>query len=290
MKAIIEYVLLCGLQTPLSDEPGTQVITYFDLVMFPENVRLKWLTPNENNGKEAADMMASLHVPGLLQTLIPLPIVLQQTASQTGCFVSGMDLTFKCFEMVPRFWTFDCGQEHSEIETFPSRGVDKVHPPDDMALTTYVPLLCLFVPSEGLGKVLIGGILCTLQSPIGGEPLCQVGLLDGIASHELLRIIIIIIKIDHLLIFFMDWQAVDRRLFLMQGKFKDVPATLRWTNKMEAYVFQYLINILSHFQSGTIMTLVYVLVNVLYGLDGSADLNIDVTVICTWRTEKDCRE
>jgi len=125
--------------------------------------------------KEAADLMACLHVPNLLQTLIPLPVVLQQTASQTGSFVSWMDLTFKGSEMLPRFWTFDCGQEHPEIEVFPGRGVDKVHPPGDMALTTYVPLLCLFVPSEGLGKVLIGGILCTLQSPIGSEPLCQVG-------------------------------------------------------------------------------------------------------------------
>jgi len=131
--------------------------------------------------------------------------------------------------MLPRFWTLDCGQEHPEIEVFPGGGVDKVHTPDDIALTMYVPLLCLFVPSECLGKVLIGDILCALQIPIGSEPLCQMGLLDGIVSHKLLSIIIIIIiKIDHLLIFFMDQKAIDRWFFLMQGEFKDVPATLWW--------------------------------------------------------------
>jgi hypothetical protein len=189
-----------------------------------------------------------------------------------------MDLTIEGSEMLPRFWTFDCGQEHPEIEAFPGRGVDKVHPPDDIALTAYVPLLCLFVPSECLRKVLIGDNLCALQIPIGSEPLCQMGLLDRIASHKLLSIIILI-KIDHLLIFFMDRKAIDGRLFLMQGKFKDVPATLRWANITGVYVFQYLIDVPSHFQGGTIMTLVYVLVNVLYSLDGSADLDIDVTVI-----------
>jgi len=77
----------------------------------------------------------------------------------------------------------------------------------------------------------------------------------------------------------MDRKAIDRWLFLMQGKFKDVPATLWWGNITGVYVFQYLINVPSYFQGGTIMTLVYVLVNVLYGLDGSADLDIDVAVI-----------
>ena len=106
------------------------------------------------------------------------------------------------------------------------------------------------------------------------------GFLDGITSHKFLSIIIIIIiKIDHLLIFFMDWKVIDGWLFLMQGKFKNVPATLWWANITGVYVFQYLINVPSHFQGGTIMTLVYVLVNVLYGLDGSTDLDIDVAVI-----------
>jgi hypothetical protein len=51
VKAIVEDVLICGIQTTESDESVTQVIANFDLVTFPENVRMRWVTLNKEDGK-----------------------------------------------------------------------------------------------------------------------------------------------------------------------------------------------------------------------------------------------
>jgi hypothetical protein len=128
-----------------------------------------------------------------------------------------MNLTINCSKVLPGFQTFDNGQKQPEVEALPCRGVSKIHPADNIALPTYVPLFCLFIPSEVLGKVLICDGLCTLQSPVGGEPLCETCLCDGVATHNLLHIVII--KEDHLLIFEMDGETIYRGFLLMQGKF-----------------------------------------------------------------------
>ena len=57
-----------------------------------------------------------------------------------------------------------------------------------------------------------------------------------------------------------------------------MPDTLWWTNVMGVDMLKYLINF-TDLQGGGIMTLVYVLVNVLDGLDRGADLNVDMAVI-----------
>jgi hypothetical protein len=125
---------------------------------------------------------------------------------------------------------------------------------------------------------MVRDLLCTLQSGIGSEPFCERGQLDGITVHKLLEIIILIIM-DGLFIFEVDRETIDRRLFLMHGKLHDVPTTLCRANVTRTYVIDYLIDVLSHSHSGMIVNLVYVLVNVLYGLYGGADLNIDVAII-----------
>src|SRR6202050_388040 len=56
-------------------------------------------------------------------------------------------------------------------------------------------------------------------------------------------------------------------------------ASLCRTNVMCTYVIQYLIYVLSHNHGCTIMTFVYVLVDVFDGLDRGTDFNIDMTVI-----------
>ena len=58
-----------------------------------------------------------------------------------------------------------------------------------------------------------------------------------------------------------------------------MPDTLGRTNIMGTYMIQYLIYILSNGDGGMVMTLVYVLMNVLDGLDRGTDLDIDMAVI-----------
>jgi hypothetical protein len=144
-------------------------------------------------------------------------------------------------------------------------------------LLAYVPLSGFLVPSEILRKVLIGDLLCTLQSPIGNEPLCERSLFDRLAIHNLLSIIIII-EIDHMLIYEMDRQTIDRWFLFMHREFHCVPDSCNRANVMGIHVIHYLIHI-CHLQSCTVMTLVYIFVNVLDSLDSGTDLYIDVTVI-----------
>jgi len=65
----------------------------------------------------------------------------------------------------------------------------------------------------------------------------------------------------------------------MHRKFHDVPDALCRTDITGADMIKYLVDIFTDTDSGTIMTFVYVLVNVLDGLDGGADLNVDMTTI-----------
>ena len=77
----------------------------------------------------------------------------------------------------------------------------------------------------------------------------------------------------------MDRQAIDRWFLLMHGIFHHVPDRLHRTNVTGTYMIHYLIYILSDSNSGIAMTLVYILVNILDGLDRGTDFDIDMTVI-----------
>jgi hypothetical protein len=216
VKAIVEDVIICGIQTALGNESGTEVIANFGLVTVPENVRMNRTALKKEDGKEIAKLISSLHVSCLCKTLLPFTIILQKTTCKTGSFIGWMNHTLKCSEFLPRLWTFDNGQEHPEIIAVASGGVDKVHSPDDITLLAYVPLPDFLVPSEILREVLICDLLCTLQSPIGKEPLCKRSLFGRLAIYDLLQIIVII-EIDHMLIYEMDRQTIDRWLLLMHG-------------------------------------------------------------------------
>jgi hypothetical protein len=61
--------------------------------------------------------------------------------------------------------------------------------------------------------------------------------------------------------------------------FHRVPAGLCRTNVTGSYVICYLIDILTHDDGGTVVTFVYVLVDIFDGLNRSTDLDIDMTVI-----------
>src|ERR1700735_732493 len=161
VKAIVKYIFLCAIETPFSNELVSQVITYFDLVQIPKDVRLCRTTVQEDDGKETTKLMSCLHISCLLKTFFPLPIIFQKTAGETGSFEGRMQLTFKPPKILQRFCTFNIDQEHPEIKALSSRRMDKVHPADDLTLTTWLPLPGLFVPNKALGKVKIRDLLGT---------------------------------------------------------------------------------------------------------------------------------
>jgi hypothetical protein len=127
---------------------------------------------------------------------------------------------------------------------------------------------------------MVGDILCTWTNGIGCEPLCERSLFASlIIQYELW--IIFLLKIDSMFVFEMDRQVIDRWLLLVHGKFHHVPDTLGRTN---VYMICYLIYMLSDSNSGTVMTLVYISMNILDGLDGGTDFDIDMTVVTCGQT------
>ena len=96
--------------------------------------------------------------------------------------------------------------------------------------------------------------------------------------HNLLQIILII-EIDGLLIWKENRQMMGRGHPLMHGEFCNVPKSLRWTNVTGPNVFQYFTYIFTNTNGGMIMTLVYILVNVLDGLYRCTHFNINVVVV-----------
>jgi hypothetical protein len=63
-----------------------------------------------------------------------------------------------------------------------------------------------------------------------------------------------------------------------------MPASLGRTNVMGTYMIHYLIYVLTHSDSGTIMTFVYILVYIFNGFNGGTDFNIDMTIIVGGQT------
>ena len=124
---------------------------------------------------------------------------------------------------------------------------------------------------------MVGDILCTWKSGIGCEPLCERSLFKSFIIQQELWVVIFL-KVDIMFVFEMGRQAIHRWFLLVHGIFHYVPAKLCRTNVMGTYMIQYLIYILSNSHGGMVITLVYVLVNVLDGLDRGTDFDIDMTV------------
>ena len=196
--------------------------------------------------------MSSLHVSGLCQALFPLAVIFQKSTGKAGSFIGWVEFIPKPPKILLRLGTCDGGQEQPEVKGLAGRRVDKVHPANDITLTTWLPLLS----NKVLRKVMIGDVTCTLQGSIGNEPLCKVSLPDCITIQYLLNIIIII-KIDGLVIFKMNRQTIDGRLFLMHGKFHNMPNSLNRTNVMTTYVIKYFVNVFSNSNRSTIVAFVY---------------------------------
>src|ERR1700683_3979492 len=98
-------------------------------------MRLGRMTGQEDDGKKTTELMSSLHISSLCQTFLPLTIILQKAMGATGSFEGSVQFTLICPKIVPRFSTFDGGQESPEVKALSSIGVDKVHPPNDITLT-----------------------------------------------------------------------------------------------------------------------------------------------------------
>ena len=114
---VINQFIIWSWNLILSDESDTQVITYIGSVMLPKDSRLSGLTMKENDGEEIAQLVACLHDASLLQTLIPLSIVLQKATGEIGSLVGGVEDTVEPSEIFPILCAFDDDEQCAQVKT-----------------------------------------------------------------------------------------------------------------------------------------------------------------------------
>src|SRR5882724_12346465 len=173
--------------------------------MIPQYCRLRWVVVTQDRGKERAKLATSLHVPSLLQALIPFTIILQEASSKTGSLVGWILHTIEGSQILPVLCTLDNGEQGSKVEALPSRWMDKVHATNCKSTLSWLPVMPLSFPDKVLREVLIemlrGSIRIFL---IGLEPFCQMSLLGRGTIQDILGVIIVL-EVDLLFILKMNW-------------------------------------------------------------------------------------
>src|SRR5882724_6471310 len=159
--------------------------------MIPQYCRLRWVVVTQDRGKERAKLATSLHVPSLLQALIPFTIILQETSSKTGGLVGWILHTIEGSQILPVLCTLDNGEQGSEIEALPSRWMDEIHATNGKSPLSWLPAMPLSFPDKVLREVLIGMLRGSVRILLVGlEPLCQMSLLGRGTIQDILKLII----------------------------------------------------------------------------------------------------
>jgi len=142
--------------------------------MIPQYCRLRWVVVTQDRGKERAKLATSLHVPSLLQALIPFTIILQEASSKTGSLVGWILHTIEGSQILPVLCTLDNGEQGSKLEALPSRWMNKIHATNGKSPLSWFPAMPLSLSDKVLREVLIEVLTgCGRIFLIGLEPLCQ---------------------------------------------------------------------------------------------------------------------
>ena len=166
------------------------------------------------------------------------------------------------------------GQTRFGHVTFPQSRVSKVPESQFMTLSLF------WDPDHILWEFLIGVILSTNSKIlVGCKPFCQLGLCRWWSICNF-KNVIFRVKVDCLFIFYVNREAIDCWKLEVSGELQDVPASFYRSNVSWVNILFDFVNVSSRdFQCCMIWALVYVLVYVLDGLDGSTNLHINVTVV-----------
>jgi hypothetical protein len=163
IKAIILDIGISGVDTKVALlKVMAQVITDVRPVCIPKLNRIWWGTVTKNGDKEIAKLMTCCHEPCLLQTLLPLLIVLQKATCEACLSEWGSDNALESAEVLIRGCTLDSSEKKPEVEAFTGSGLSIVHPPDGKSTLSGLPLVCSLNPHKLWRKVLVRHILCKL--------------------------------------------------------------------------------------------------------------------------------
>src|SRR6202023_1816845 len=174
IEAIVKDFLLGWVDTDVAGmESVMEVIADEGLVLIPKSARAGWIAFAEDGDKEQAQLVTGSHRSSLCETLVPLIVICQQAACQTGLLKGGRGDSSKGSKILKGCGTLDSSEKESEVEALASLGSDIVHASDCKAPLTWFPFAIFEVVDESRGKVLIvdvaGSFVLGIGLEVGGK-------------------------------------------------------------------------------------------------------------------------
>jgi hypothetical protein len=182
---------------------------------------------------------------------------------------------YKCTVMI--CLTFDHSKQKAQIKCFTTRDRNRAHVSNGLVSLMNRPNSSYLVPNEILGEILIEMIVSSsfdkLRILIGFEPSKQLSVLDIV---EYILNFLFGLENHRLMTRKMDRRTINSWPLHVHREFEDIVAGLGGQYISGIKIGVYFI-LTFHENSGTIWTLVYILVDVIDGLDRSTDLQVDET-------------
>jgi hypothetical protein len=228
-----------------------------------------------------AEGITCLHILGLIETLVPFLIILQQATCKT-CLPERWSLdALESAKILETGGAPDSSEKKTQIEALSSSGLDMVQSANGISTLPWLHPPSLFVLHISQWTVLIQKVVPNLWIlPIGSEEGSEGGLLGGCSLKDLLcSFSSVLIPCDVVLIGKMDLKANDVGGCTVHGKVEEAPDCLMSGNVAGVQVELDLIVASAKLHGNSIVALVDIFVDVLQGLDGGDDLNVDVTAV-----------
>ena len=241
---------------------------------------------DQEDGEEAAKRVRQVALDSLFDTADPFVIGLGETTGDARVTESGVEDTVDGLEVVEAGRAGDIEQETTEVEAFPGSRHHRVHTPDGFRIV----FACgpeVFLPSVRLRDV---GVLDRPQVGVVGHECEEGGEGSLIGPLDDRRFLSTFDESHMLLVREVDCEAGDGGIHAVHVELEAAVCGLR--SRDEASV-QEVLYVVSRGrgrtgQSGAfdpesgmsaVVALVNVLVHVLDGLDGAANLDVDVAVV-----------
>ena len=195
-------------------------------------------------------------------------IILQEATCNASLSESGMANSLKGAKVLKRGGTTHRGEKKVKVEALSRRGMGIIHPPKGKGvLPPHSPNVILLVPDQLRGKVLVEKVMKLIMLCIELEPSSECGIYICLLIHHILKVASSWIENDRLLTREVNLKPNNGRDMLLHLKHVHVPEGFTAADIVCIQVVLDLICASAKLHGDPIMALVYILVDVLNGLD-----------------------
>jgi hypothetical protein len=266
VKAILVNVIIGGVgQVVMVYELVAEIVADVLAKGCPEGSRVRGYAITKDGDEEMTELPTRLHGLGLLETLMPLLVILQKATGKTR-LPEGWSLdTIKGEKILEAGGPLDGSEEEAEVESLSRGRLGKIHPADSkVALPGFHPA-CPLVHNQLGGSVLVEEVLGEFWIVLAGlEEGGEGGELAGCALHNLPEGVgTICVESDRLLVREVDLETRDTGRAVMHAEVHETPDAFTGANIASVQIELDLVLASAELHGDAIVTLVDVLVYVL---------------------------